>query len=310
MAITAFIDPFGSMVQGYKEGQQAEIQRQSAKRDFRDSDYNYNLRQIRDPMITKDLQTTIDKNLYEYLRRKIDAPIETKMNRERLTALSSANEFEELTRPFRYEVAKLDPTAAQAAIDAQKSNISRNEVLNRISNLQGDQLQKELELFNFAANPAMQNYDNAIPLLTLRYMNAGIDKDSARILAESHWRSVKGTDPSSMIQSRTTGDWFMQPEDNSVQQRQEAVDMTDAYKKSYEKIFGDLYSRNPFADPAALAESARKAAIAEIISKNPNVKFNITDGPVGGVTMPGSARNTQDPSAGAPSAQNLRGVFQ
>lgn len=123
MAITSFIDPFGSMVRGYQEGQQTELQRQQGQRLMRDSDYDYQQRLQLDPLRKRLLSTNVDQALFNYLTAQQQEPIRTNLLRENAAAAELANFESAATQQARIAAANLDPMRIQSQINATNAGI-------------------------------------------------------------------------------------------------------------------------------------------------------------------------------------------
>lgn len=182
MAITSFIDPFGSMVQGYKEGQQTELQRQAGQRAMRDSDYEYGQRQIRDPLANRLLSTNVDQALFNYLTSQQQNPIQTKMMQEQLSGLGRQAEFERATQPARIEAANLAPNELQAAINARMAQANAANAGASMTNAQRAGVEYDLNYRRFMMDPIMNNPN--VFNQTLR--NAG-QLDAADMLTDQYF---------------------------------------------------------------------------------------------------------------------------
>ena len=265
MAITSFIDPFGSMVQGYREGQQTELQRQAAQREMRDSDYDYGLRQVRDPMMTRMLDTQMNQGLLDYLTARDHNPIQTSLLRERQAEAERMNAEAMMTQGSRIANANLQPDVTRAGIDATRSGITRNEVANRLTGEQIAQLQREGKLWDFSASPLMQSPEVGIPALTQRYINQGVaDPNVALQMAQAHWSSARGVTPSGMVQPQAAAPV--------------APPTAEAGSQMFSTMLNDLAGQMPGADPDKIVETAYGRLRQQF---GPNVKFQVGMNPDG-----------------------------
>ena len=259
MAITTFIDPFGSMVQGYKEGQQAELQRQAGRRAMRDSDYEYRLRQTQDPMRTRILNTQMDQGLFDLLTSREQAPIQTNMLQANLEGLRKQADFERQTADARIRAANMQPDAAQANIDATRSSIERQGYLNNLTQQQIDQLAFGNRFDRFLGDPMMSNPNVGIPLLTSRLIGQNFDPSMAPEIAAQMFYSGGANQPA-MTQ---------QPSQN--------------YNAAYARILNDVQAEVPNATEDQVIAAAQQRFMQGFGGDRP---FFVAQNPDGSFTQP------------------------
>jgi hypothetical protein len=159
MAITSFIDPFGSMVQGYQQGQQTEIQRQQGQRLVRDADYEYQNRLQMDPLRKQYLGAQVDQAIFNHLMDQQQAPFKTDILRENLGALQRAAEVEKATQKARIDAANMDPLVAQATLDARNADTVGARAAAGLTSEQRRALSVENDLSSFTVGGITQNPD-------------------------------------------------------------------------------------------------------------------------------------------------------
>ncbi len=187
MAITSFIDPFGSMVRGYQEGQQTEIQRQAAKRDMRDSDYEYRNRLQMDPLRRQYLEANVNKALFENLMDKDRVPLEIELLREDAAAREMTNFETAATRNSRINAANLDPLRVQAMIDATRAGISSTQVNTDATRARTAQDKYIADFQRSILDLARTNPELGIPMIKSFFSGYGVAPEAVANAAKSQF---------------------------------------------------------------------------------------------------------------------------
>lgn len=282
MAITSFIDPFGSMVQGYKEGQQTEIQRQTAQRDVRDSDYNFGQRQIRDPLLNQQLKVGLDQALLDYLTAEKQNPLKTSTMQETLAGLQRQAEVERQTQAATIAAANMKPGVVDTDRRYTEAAIRSSGYRDSLTQQQIAQAIREGDTYKIAQ--LMLNQPESI---SAGLYNRGVPLDSAATVGQRVYDQHNAGSPSAMIPAGQGGASVMPPV-NAPPMTIQSMDELSR-NAAYAKIMNDLQWQMPNA-----TDEQRLAAAQQIFMQNGgDSPFFIARNPDGTVT-PSSASTVQE----------------